>query len=164
MIVIGIDPGLKGAVASISTSGQVIRVFRMPIIKVGKKNVIDANLLCNFFEKRAKAIRHIFIERVHSMPGQGVASCFTFGMGYGILQGLCAGLHLPHTLVLPTTWKKVMCRDVPKGKGASILVAKRMWPDVNLLPTPKSKKDDHGIADALCIAEYGRRTIIGGIL
>lgn len=157
MIIIGIDPGLSGAIATINLKGKPLRIMLMPVVKVGKRRQLDEQAIREFFERRILSIEHIFIEKVHSMPGQGVVSTFTFGTGWGILRGLCAGLHLPYTLVAPTTWKRSMCRDVPKGKGASVLIAKRLWPNINLKPTPRSKKDNNGLADAICIAEYGRR-------
>jgi hypothetical protein len=42
-------------------------------------------------------------------------------------------------------------------KTASIVVAKRLFPNVNLARTEKSKTPDSGLADALLIAEYARR-------
>lgn len=165
MIVVGIDPGYKGAIATISTNNSRPRkTIPMPIIKVGNKNQIDENAVRDFLERRHESIQHVFIEKVHSMPKQGVASTFAFGAGWGLLRGICVGLRLPYTLVHSTTWKKVICKDVPKGKDAGILVAKRLWPGICLLPTTRSKKDSDGIADALCIAEYGRRTLIGALI
>ena len=161
MIIVGIDPGYKGAIATLNGKGKLRRILPMPIIKVGNKNQLDENAICKFLERRLISIEHVFIEAVHSMPKQGVASTFAFGAGWGILRGICVGLHLPYTLVHSRSWKKVMCRDVPKGKDAGILVAKRIWPGVILLPSTRCRKDSDGMADALLIAEYGRRTIIG---
>ena len=161
-LTIGIDPGLSGAIASIHDRGLVY-VRSMPTLKATKtKETLDEQRICQFLEVRKNSIKHVFIEKVSAMPGQGVTSMFRFGTGWGILRGICTGLHLPYTLVHPTTWKKVICRDMPKGsKDVSIIVAKRIWPDISLLPTPRSRKDSNGMADALCIAEYGRRTLAG---
>ena len=162
-IIVGIDPGQKGAIAHISTSGRAI-AFPMPTLLITKsKRILDEVKICHFLEQRKKSIRHIFIEKVASMHGQGVSSTFTFGTGYGILRGICVGLHLPYTLVHSRTWKRIICMDMPKGsKDVSIIVAKRIWPNTNLCPTPRSKDSD-GMADALCIAEYGRRSLLGEI-
>jgi len=157
-MIVGIDPGLSGALAYISD--KVIHVRSMPTLKSTKtKRMMDEQKICQFLEKRKDAIRHVFIEKVSAMPGQGVTSMFNFGTGWGLLRGICVGLHLPYTLVHPITWKKVICRDMPKGKDVSILIAKRLWPNVSLHPTDRSKKDSDGMADALCIAEYGRRLL-----
>lgn len=159
MIIIGIDPGLDGAIATMSGSRITVRI--MPTLKSTKtKRILDENKICQFLEQRRKVIGHVFVEKVHAMPGQGVTSTFNFGAGWGIIWGILVGLHIPRSLVHPATWKKVICKDMPKGsKDASIIVAKRLWPDVSLLPTPRCRKDSDGMADALCIAEYGKRLL-----
>jgi len=157
-MIVGIDPGLSGALAYISD--KIIHVRPMPTLKSTKtKRMMDEQRICQFLEKRKGVIQHVFIEKISAMPGQGVTSMFNFGTGWGLLRGICVGLHLPYTLVHPITWKKVICRDMPKGKDVSILIAKRLWPNVSLHPTDRSKKDSDGMADALCIAEYGRRLL-----
>ena len=163
-MIIGVDPGLSGAIATIRNypvrERVVVKVMPMPTHALTKsKKELDEQAIAQFFRQRHAAIQHVFMEKVHSMPGQGVSSCFTFGCGWGLLRGMFSALQIPYTLVHPTTWKKVMCRDQPKGKDASIIVAKRLFPTVSLLPTERSRKDNDGMADALLIAEYGRRTL-----
>jgi crossover junction endodeoxyribonuclease RuvC len=95
-----------------------------------------------------------FVEKVHSMPGQGVRSMFTMGVGYGAWLGLLAGLQIPTTLVMPQRWKKVMLADQGQDKDASRLRA------IQLFPTEAeyfTRKKDDGRAEAALIAEYGRR-------
>jgi len=161
-MIVGIDPGLKGAVAFISSKGIKAKVIQMPTLKLTKsKNIIDEHQLCNYLRGYMIQTQHVFIEKVNAMPGQGVTSMFNFGAGWGLIRGICVGLGLSYTLVHPKTWKKVICKDMPSSKDVSIIIAKRIWPNVSLLPTERSKKDSDGMADALCIAEYGRRTLIG---
>ena len=162
-MIVGIDPGMSGAIAFLLDSGHPARVQPMPTLKETKtKRCLDEVSIVHLLSHRAQAIDMVFIEKAQSMPGQGVSSCFNYGAGWGILRGICAGIGIPYTLIHPTTWKRTMCRDVPKGKDASIIVAKRLWPNVSLLPTPRSRKDNDGMADALLIAEYGRRQLAGG--
>ena len=158
MIVAGIDPGLSGAIA-FNKDGK-IKIFTMPTLKITKtKNAIDENIVRYYLRKYD--LDHVFIEKVGAMPGQGVTSMFNFGCGYGILRGICVGLALSYTLITPQAWKKVICAGMPKSKEASIIIAKRIWPKINLLPTPRSRKNSDGMADAVCIAEYGRRMLMG---
>jgi len=158
MIIVGLDPGLKGAVAFVK--GEKARVHIMPTLKMTKsKNAIDEQKVREILEKWK--VGHVFIEKSQAMPKQGGVSMFNYGTGYGLLRGICVGLRLPYTLVHPRTWKKVICKDMPKSKEASIIAAKRLWPEINLLPTTRSRKESDGMADALCIAEYGRRLLMG---
>jgi len=164
MIIIGIDPGLDGALACLSNRPNVLsaQARPMPTLKSSKsKREIDEREVVQYLERRRDAIEHVFIEKVSAMPGQGVTSCFTFGCGWGIVRGICSALHLPYTLVHPATWKKAMCAGLSKGKDVSIIVAKRLWPDTDLRASSRCKTDHDGMADALCIAEYGRRILKG---
>jgi len=155
-MIVGIDPGQTGAVAFIYPSGMV-EMFDTPVesIKKGKGSKTEymppnmADLL------RAMAIRHVFIEQVHSMPGQGVASSFGFGKGFGIWIGILAALQIPYTFVTPQAWKKQLMlgnadKDAARGR------AMQLYPVVS---KELSRKKDIGRADALLIAEYGRRTL-----
>jgi crossover junction endodeoxyribonuclease RuvC len=159
MIIVGIDPGQSGAIAW--AKGKKVKVTLMPTLNITKtKKELDGQTICKLLKKHK--VDHVFIEKVHSMPSQGVTSTFTFAEGYGILIGICMALELPFTLVTPQTWKKAMCTGMPKGsKDVSIIIAKRLWPKINLLPTPRCKKESDGMADALCIAEYGKRLLTG---
>ena len=177
-IIIGVDPGFSGALVTMSVDGAPLRTVIMPVIKSStkikkkskdgtksktstkSKTTLDMVAITKFFDTRKKAIRHVFIEQVGAMPGQGVVSMFRFGEGYGFLQGICAGLRIPFSLIHPVTWKRIICHGIPKGKASGILVAQRLWPTANILDE-KGKHHD-GIADALCIAEYGRRMIFRG--
>lgn len=163
-MIAGIDPGLAGAIAFLHRD-RVARVRPMPTLALTKtKRTLDAVAIASLLSIRVRrGLTHVFIEKVSAMPGQGVTSMFNFGAGWGMLIGICAGLEIPYTLVHPATWKAVMCRDMPRdSKEVGIIVAKRLFPNVSLLPTPRSKKDNDGMADALLIAEYGRRSLIGG--
>ena len=160
MIYVGIDPGLSGAVAVINED-FVINLYDCPTLKVGKKNEPDTLGMSRILERVAftRAGLVVGIERVHSMPDQGVASTFKFGMGFGVWLGILASLKLSHELITPQAWKKVMMSGMPKEKDASRQRALQLFPasadDLRL-------KKHHGRADALLIAEYMRRTHGGG--
>lgn len=147
--IIGIDVGKTGAVAVIENNTIV--------------NVIDTPLIGKYYDERkmAKIIKEypsvpVWIEKATAMPKQGVCSMFTFGKGFGIWLGILASLDMSYSEVSPITWKKELCRDMPKEKGVSIIIAKRLFVNANDWLTLKKH---HGRADAILIAEYGRRTM-----
>ncbi|GAJ23912.1 unnamed protein product [marine sediment metagenome] len=87
------------------------------------------------------------------MPAQGVASSFRFGEQLGIIRGLCRGLKLSVTLVTPQRWKKIILDGYDKGdKSSAIQYVKDKHP--GLLPKV-NKQTLSGMADAVCLAEYG---------
>lgn len=106
--VIAFDPGLTGGMCFRSATS--IGAGPMPIVKkiVNKKVQVNLNieLITAYLEINKPDL--VGIELVHSMPKQGVASTFKFGVGYGILQGICGALRIPIIFVTPQEWKKEM--------------------------------------------------------
>ena len=98
MKIIGIDPGLSGAIA-ILENNKVEKIFDIPVMPEGKKNKRQLNsaqlvklLKDNVSNKEEVAI---VVEHVTAMPGQGVTSMFNFGQTFGAIKGICAALGLP---------------------------------------------------------------------
>ena len=162
MIFIGIDPGITGAIAEIDPYGYVVLRDTPTIeIKKGNKTKIDyaplqmAAFLDGFASTRipTTSICHVFIEKVGAMPKQGVTGMFGFGKGFGMWLGILAAFKIPYTLVTPQAWKKELMQGMA-DKDASRIRAQQLFPNcVGEL----SRKKDIGRADALLIAEYGRR-------
>lgn len=162
MNIIGIDPGLTGAVAIINGDGN-IHIFDTPIVEIKhgkskKKEYLPAQM-SNIFhiDFLIGSKHHVFLEKVHSMPKQGVASTFNFGKGFGIWIGILAALKIPMTFVTPQAWKKKMMHGMG-DKDAARIRAQELFPEV---VDQLSRKKDIGRADALLIAEYGRCEIDG---
>lgn len=90
-----------------------------------------------------------YIEEVASRPGQGVASMFKFGMGYGALRMALVACRIPFEAVRPQVWQKRMQCMTHGDKNVSKTKAQGLWPDF---------KFTHATADACLIAEMARRT------
>lgn len=158
---VGIDPGNTGALVVLE-DGEV-EFHDTPTYRDGKKTRIDAagcaallrDLKYDCLPDSGKRLM-VTIERVGARPNEGVSSMFTFGHGYGIWIGALAALEIPYQLVTPQAWKKVMMPGAPHDKDASRIVARRLFPTQT--EEGLSRKKDHGRADALLMAEYGRRT------
>jgi crossover junction endodeoxyribonuclease RuvC len=144
----GIDPGFSGAIAIINDKHRVIECWDMPIHTVGKQKSIDIHRLKGMLTTYPLA--HITIERAQAMPKQGVVSMFRYGESYGIIQGVCH-MDVPRTYVRPADWKKLLMPGMDKAKGSSIVRAEELFN--YSLP----RKKDHGKAEAILIAEFGRR-------
>jgi crossover junction endodeoxyribonuclease RuvC len=107
---------------------------------------------------------HVYMEKSQPMPKQGVSSVYNYGHHNGFLEGVLKGLCTPYTLIKPQAWQKVLHAGADSKlelKARSIQVCQRLFPSVSLLPTPRCKKPSDGMAEALLIAEYGRRTLQG---
>jgi len=153
MRVIGIDPGLSGAVA-VLTGTDSLAVFDMPTMTVernGKaKRQVSASELAEIIYIMKNDNCHVYCERVGAMAGQGVTSVFSFGRSFGMIEGILAAFKLPVTYVAPATWVKAVGRG--QGKDASRARAMEIFP--NNQTDFKRVKDD-GRADAALIAYWG---------
>ena len=147
-MIIGIDPGLKGGIAFLSAKGAGASV--MPV--AGKE--IDGRALAAALDLSRPDV--VIIEKVASRPGQGVASMFRFGQGYGVIIGVCEALGIPYRLVTPQAWKKTVLAGTAKDKDAAISFVRRAYPDIDLSPGRLRVPHD-GMADAVCLAEFGRQ-------
>lgn len=153
--IIGIDPGLSGAVA-VLTGTDSLAVLDMPTMTVernGKaKRQVSATELAEIIYTMKNDNCHVFVEKVSAMAGQGVTSVFSFGRSFGMIEGILAAFKLPVTYVAPATWVKAVGRG--QGKDASRARAMEIFP--NNQTDFKRVKDD-GRADAALIAYWGSR-------
>jgi crossover junction endodeoxyribonuclease RuvC len=146
MRILGIDPGASGAIVLLEKM-EPVEWLRMPTIKEGNATRVNANHLQTFV--RESRPDHIFVERVHAMPGNGSVSMFNFGHSVGVVLGVIAGLE--HTTVTPQAWKKA-AGLIGTDKDASRSRAIQLWPrwyDLN------KKGAGQAFADAALIAAFG---------
>lgn len=152
--ILGIDPGLSGALAILHPESARIRIVDMPLFeftttRVRKKT--DQYAIVR--EIVQQDLAHVYIEEVAASPQMGVVSAFSFGEGFGILKGACAALNLPLTPVKPKDWKKQM--RVPADKRAAVHRASQLFPGVaHLFKGPRGGVFD-GRAEAALIALFG---------
>lgn len=168
--ILGIDPGLDGAIAVIDSDGILCLLRDIPVQEIGVKGknkdgspksrrVYDNRGLSNLFKAlKQQSIgstgMHAFLERVHAMPEQGISSAFSFGRGYGNLEQALVDHGIAITETEPQRWKKAMLGDMGKNKGNSLYRARQLFPDAEL-----NLKKHHNRAEALLMAEYGRRIL-----
>jgi hypothetical protein len=154
-LVVGIDPGLTGAIACV-VDAALMWVEDMPVAG----GTIAVPLLNRLYDPAEYGPwqlddQPVAIEHVHSMPKQGVASTFAFGKSYGIVLGYFGGKGHPITHVTPTEWKATF-RLNGKDKDAARLFAIELWPTMAGL---FRRKKDQGRADAALIALHHARSI-----
>lgn len=155
---LGIDPGLSGALALYAPAGNVLDVLDMPVLSLernGKsKKEIDLYLLARHLDDWTSRylIQLAVIEKVGSMPGQGVSSMFAFGQAYGIVQMAVASCFIPLTRVTPQKWKGAL--NVPAAKDGSRARASELLPKHSGLWT---RVKDDGRAEASMLALYASR-------
>ena len=135
MLIIGIDPGIKGAICFFE-NGEVKDVIDMPTMQDGKKNKkqINGNQIYNEISSRIVNLEqtkiNVVVEQVSAMPGQGVTSMFNFGQSFGVIKGICAAMQLSIFFVRPAMWKKYF-NLINTEKDASRTKAIEMFPKIS---------------------------------
>lgn len=146
--VLGVDPGLEGALAVLDIDGA-ISILDLPTTGIGTKRCLDEHGISRWLGNYS--IDHAYIEYVSAMPGWGSGGSFRFGMSFGILRAIVSLRGIPYTLVTPAKWKKHFALP-GKDKEASRQRALQLNPHIaDLL----SRKKDHQRAEALLLATYG---------
>lgn len=144
----GVDPGVNGGLAVLRGDGTVahLRAFSpsmthselVEAVRVGLNNL-------SFCESRS-----VFVEKVGYMSGDGGHGANTFGRVDGLIRGAILALGYRPIDVFPQRWQAAMeCLS-----GGNKNVTKRRA--VELFP---QEKITHAVADALLIAEHGRREL-----
>jgi len=158
-IYIGIDPGLAGGIAIIIDSDNYI-VYDMPIIKVGKYNKLVPRMIRDIITGSITGNTYksencfCVIEKSQAMPGQGVCSMHTIGLNYGIIVGILACLGIEYIEISSRKWQKEFF-EPGDTKVKSVNIASNLFPKCEFV-TKRGRKID-GRADAMLMAEYGRR-------
>lgn len=150
-IVIGIDPGVSGAVAVLSDDG--IAAHDMPTVEVrGKRHVCPhrlRELFCSLDKPRYQIVDAVILEHVQGVQGTGATSAFSFGRSFGLVEGVVAGLALPLVLVRPQAWTKALM--VSRDKGEHRRAASNLWPRQAAL---FARVKDDGRADAALLCHW----------
>ncbi len=139
---LGIDPGKGGGIAF--SCCEAMEAHKMPE---------TAHDLAELLGKSGLSVLAI-LERVQAMPPtlrgrrQGVSSAFKFGTNFGMIQGVLAALQIPYEFVTPTVWQRAMGCLTKGDKNVSKAKAQQLFPHLKII---------HATADAVLLAEYGRR-------
>lgn len=155
-MILGIDPGLGGALAFYEPALDMFSVIDMPThtITVNKslKRRIDLHQLASLIRANACADDHAIIEEVSASPQMGVTSAFSFGWSACAPVAILAALSIPYKLVRPNDWKRAMGLNADKDRSrqrASQLMPAHAhyWPN----------KGHDGRAEAALLAYYGSK-------
>lgn len=161
--ILGIDPGLDGALALYGPDG--LAVWDIPTLQLKSKRLVDEYALAQIIDAASGDIAEVWLELINAMPSvaapggvrrtMGAQSAFNFGLSYGLLRGICAAHFLPIVNVTPASWKAAL--QVRGDKDESRMRASALMPQhAGKWPLKKH----HGRAEASLIAWHGFTTSI----
>lgn len=146
---LGVDPGLSGALALIGPAG--LRIIDMPTLQPGKRRIIDEVELARLIDA-AGPIDRAYLELVATRPGEGAVGAFAFGKGYGLIRGILRAHFIPIVDIAPRRWKAAVGIPAGAGKDASRAKAKDIF---QREAGAFARVKDDGRAEAALIAHYG---------
>lgn len=196
---IGLDPGTDGGVGAVGEAGEYLGAWDMPTAETGalskskaggRKAQVDAGALARMFldlrlrfgTAEGPALLVAWLEQVSSMPGQGVASMFTFGGAYRAAHAVCEAIGVAAPGFLAERPEPAHA----SGRTRVALATPQEWRATFRLPPGADKPDYHDVAlslwpgarrdlvgprgggrydrsAALLIAEHGRRLDLPGL-
>lgn len=149
--VLGVDPGVRGGLAVLDKDGMVLHVqpFRP---EMTHKELVEC------VTKGVSVLVHnrgfeCYIEKVGFKRGDGGLGAFTFGQVSGILRGAVLALGPTLRDVAPMIWQSNL--DCLSGGNKNVTKNKALQ-----LFAGRGFTITHAIADALLIAEFGRRRLV----
>lgn len=147
MRVVGIDPGLKGAVALFNPDDY--RVEDMPVSPQGVDPIALSELLGSWHPS------YVFVEDNRAQGGNGSLANFSMGHSMGSIIAVVLMMGIPLHRVRPQAWQQGVGLGNVKAadrKEASRQRARELFPSVAPL---LARKADHNRAEALLIAAFG---------
>lgn len=159
--VIGIDPDLSGALALLKTddSGCSAQVFDSPHLQVlvGKRirRRLDAKSIVQLLRSfKAPIGTTAYIEQSIPYPQDGKQGWWSGGFGYGLWIGILVASGFSVVPVPSSLWKnEFQLSGNGSSKDDSRKLASTLFPSLTSL---LRRKKDHGRAEALLIAAYGK--------
>jgi hypothetical protein len=167
VIVIGIDPGMSGGIAKLKRDGA--RWYPSAIGMPATEKDIADHLWTMQEEAQKDEIEIIaFLEHIQPMPiikrskgpkgetreevNPGLNQIGNFMKHYGFLRGCLITIGIPLEDIRPQAWQKLLGCMTRGNKNVSKGKAQQLFPTMQIT---------HKIADALLIAEAGRKIRMG---
>lgn len=152
---VGIDPGSSGAYVMLNEQGQIVDLMDFKKSKDGWGVEFSARV-----SKWRRGDMDICVEDVHSMPGEGVVSCFKFGKNLGYIHGVLDAFGFEYMKISPIIWHKKLTManfssadHDPKRRARNVAFV-RFGKEVF---TGARGGINQGLVDASLIAEYCRQ-------
>jgi hypothetical protein len=143
--ILGIDPGVHGGLAVLDADGRVIRLAPMPDDELGLVMLVEEIY-------RAAALAHVrlvaYLEHVQAHKGWHASGAFTIGRSVGACLAALMAYEITTEPVAPTRWMRALGCLTGGDKRVTLRRARQLFP---------AQRVTHAVADALLIAEYGRR-------
>ena len=127
-IILGIDPGARGAIAVLDGDGNLVEIHDMPAVEENSgRPATNAPLLAAILAKTHAS--RAYVEFVGARPTDAKASAFAFGRARGVIEGVAGSLAIPLRFITPPVWKRAAgVAPGKENKDAARARAIARWP------------------------------------
>lgn len=161
-MLIGIDPGIKGALAFFYDDGR-IAVLDIPVRKKASGgNEVDPRLLQQMLRNYVPADEKglVVMESAHAFMGSGkrvgsMASQASLAATKAVIAAVCELSGMDIAYVTPQAWQAffgIRKTDREDTKDQSLRIARQLYPELHLTKTS-------GRPDAVLVGRYGVRNL-----
>lgn len=119
--IVGVDPGIFGAVAIIRPGPVVVQLSALPA------GAGELATMLRLIDEPRGAIECVAVESQTAMPRQGRTSIASQMRGYGQILGVCAGLVLPVRTIMPAVWKRRVGLRLRHGDSETLSALRTEW-------------------------------------
>ena len=160
MIVLGIDPGMSGAMALVCSRRGLLDVRRVPVVRdpaagegARSVNMLDVGkvraTLGDWWREHDLARESVLgvMERIQPFGKGGASTMMSMGRASGVLEACAWHVCQRVEMVRPQRWKKLYALGAEKSK--SVETARTLYPE------QVPPKLAHDLAEAILIARWG---------
>lgn len=151
--VIGVDPGVNGGIAVLGRNGAVLYTRGVSPDMPERDLAMHVTEAADILQMAGGG--PAFFEKVQHQTGDGGKGSFTFGGVYRFVRACLIMKGVILVNVYPQAWQAQLECMTGGNKKVSLAKAKELFP--GQFPPGMTQKAAMRIADALLIAEYGRR-------
>jgi crossover junction endodeoxyribonuclease RuvC len=129
MTILGIDPGLDGAIAILTDAGELLAIHDTPTLEDGAKGrrAVNPALFASIIHGSRATLA--FCELVGPRPTDSTTGAFGFGRSRGIIEGVLAAAGIPLAMIAPPVWKRASnIAPGKENKDSARSVAISRWP------------------------------------
>lgn len=170
-VFLGVDHGLKGALAVINEHGGVMRTLKMPLKKVNGEESIDAFAIFSWLHLHFDEYEFDTLatgERLHAIFKAAASTTFSFGKNVGVVTGIIEAFEMDYQEVRAVEWQKYIFTtyEIPETHETKKTPSGKLKKDTKIMAAIAVEKifgDNYrglsdGINDALLIAKYAQLT------
>jgi Holliday junction resolvasome RuvABC endonuclease subunit len=160
MLIIGVDPGVGGALAAVSLhQSRLIGALNMPVIRYETQTrvAVDPRAVAAWIETLPAMPDHVVVEHQQPFGKEGRTTTFILGAMFGAVVSVLSGYGWPISFTVPTSWKRA-AGLTNRPKPDALQIARQRFgicPELAITRGEVNQEQAIARADAALVAWFG---------